>query len=38
MHLPNTVLFETSGAYVNTEGTVNQITKIISPVGQTKSD
>ena len=38
LHLPNTVLFETSGTYINTEGSVNKVTKIITPLGQTKSD
>ena len=38
LHLPNTVLFETSGAYINTEGDINKITKIITPLGQTRSD
>lgn len=38
LHLPNTVLFETSGTYVNTDGDVNKITKIVTPLGQAKSD
>ena len=38
LHLPNTVLFETSGTFINTEGNINKITKIITPLGQTKSD
>jgi len=38
LHLPNTVLFETSGTFINTEGNVNKITKIVTPLGQTKSD
>jgi NADH dehydrogenase/NADH:ubiquinone oxidoreductase subunit G len=38
LHLPNTVLFETSGTYINTEGNINQITKIVTSLGQTKND
>merc|ERR1739838_1037358 len=38
LHLPNTVLFETSGTFINTEGTINKITKVVTPLGQTKSD
>jgi len=38
LHLPNTVLFETSGTYINTEGQINKITKVIAPLGQVKSD
>jgi len=38
LHLPNAVLFETSGTYINTEGSINKVTKIITPLGQTKSD
>ena len=38
LHLPNAVLFETSGTYINTEGDVNKVTRIVTPLGQTKSD
>jgi NADH dehydrogenase/NADH:ubiquinone oxidoreductase subunit G len=38
LHLPNTVLFETSGTYINTEGDINKVTKIVTPLGQAKSD
>lgn len=38
LHLPNAVLFETSGTYINTEGDINKVTKIVSPLGQTRSD
>jgi len=38
LHLPNTVLFEESGTYINTEGVINKTPKIITPTGQTKSD
>nr|YP_010208809.1 NADH dehydrogenase subunit 11 [Skeletonema grevillei]UBA16119.1 NADH dehydrogenase subunit 11 [Skeletonema grevillei] len=38
LHLPNTVFFENSGTYVNTEGTINKVVKIITPLGQAKSD
>ena len=38
LHLPNTVLFETSGTYINTEGNFNKVTKIVTSLGQTKSD
>jgi NADH dehydrogenase/NADH:ubiquinone oxidoreductase subunit G len=38
IHLPSTVLFETSGTYINTEGDINKVTKIVTPWGQTKSD
>jgi len=38
LHLPNTVLLETAGTYINTEGNINKTTKIITSLGQTKSD
>jgi NADH dehydrogenase/NADH:ubiquinone oxidoreductase subunit G len=38
LHLPNTVLFETSGTYINTKGNINKIIKVITSLGQTKSD
>ena len=38
LHLPNTILFETSGTFINTEGNINKITKVVTPLGQTKSD
>lgn len=38
LHLPNTVFFETTGTYINTEGNVNKITRIIKPLGQTKNN
>jgi len=38
LHLPNTVLFETSGTYINTEGNINKMAKIIAPLGQVKND
>ena len=38
VHLPNNVFFESSGAYLNTEGRANKVTKIINPSGQTKND
>jgi len=38
VHLPNTVFFENSGTYLNTEGKINKITKIVKPSGQTKND
>lgn len=38
IHLPNTNLFETSGAYMNTEGSINKATKVIASLGQTKND
>ena len=38
LHLPNAVFFEASGTYMNTEGTINKVSKIIAPLGQTKSD
>ncbi len=38
LHLPNTVSYETSGTYINTKGDVNKIIKVITPLGQTKSD
>ena len=38
LHLPNTVLFETSGTYINTKGNINKIVKVITPLGQSKSD
>lgn len=38
IHLPNTVFFEASGTYINTEGTINKVLKTIAPVGQGKQD
>ena len=38
VHLPNNVLFETSGAYINAHGRVDKTTKVIRPLNQTKSD
>lgn len=38
IHLPNTVFFETGGTYINTEGIINKTTKLITAIGQTKSD
>lgn len=38
LHLPNTVFFETSGTYLNTEGNIRKATKVIKPLGQTKND
>ena len=38
IHLPNTVFFETSGTYINTEGIFKRTTKIITSLGQTKND
>ena len=38
LHLPNSVLFETSGTYLNTEGNANNVTKVIKPLGQAKND
>nr|YP_010131739.1 NADH dehydrogenase subunit 11 [Thalassiosira profunda]QPZ94107.1 NADH dehydrogenase subunit 11 [Thalassiosira profunda] len=38
LHLPNTVFFETSGTYINTEGNINKVTKVIAAQKQTKSD
>jgi len=38
LHLPNTVFFENSGTYINTEGNINKVVKIITPLGQAKSD
>ena len=38
LHLPNAVLFETSGTYISTEGDVNKVTRIVTPLVQTKSD
>ena len=38
LHLPNAVLFEASGTYINTEGDINKVTRIVTPLGQTKSD
>jgi NADH-quinone oxidoreductase subunit G len=38
IHLPNTVFFETSGTYINTNGDINKTTKIITSLNQTKSD
>jgi len=38
LHLPNTVFFENSGTYINTEGDINKVVKVITPLGQAKSD
>ena len=38
IHLPNTVSFETSGLYINTEGRFNKAIKVVTALGQTKSD
>lgn len=38
IHLPNNVVFETSGTYINTSGNIRKITKIITSLHQTKSD
>ena len=38
LHLPNTVIFESSGTYINTEGYLSKITKVLTPLGQVKSD
>lgn len=38
LFLPNTVFFENPGTYISTEGNVNTVVKIISPLGQAKSD
>lgn len=38
LHLPNTVIFESSGTYINTEGYLSKVTKVLTPLGQVKSD
>jgi len=38
LHLPNSIFFESSGTYLNTEGIIKKVTKIIKPLGQTKND
>lgn len=38
LHLPNTVFFESSGTYINTEGNVSKVSRIIKPLGQTKDN
>lgn len=38
LHLPNTTLYETAGAYINTKGDVSKTVKVITPLGQSKSD
>ena len=38
IHLPNNVFFEVSGSYINTNGKVNKMTKVITSFNQTKSD
>jgi NADH dehydrogenase/NADH:ubiquinone oxidoreductase subunit G len=38
VHLPNNVLFETSGAYLNAHGKIDKTTKVIRSLNQTKSD
>jgi len=38
LHLPNTVFFEASGTYLNTEGNVCKIARVLKPLAQTKND
>lgn len=38
IHLPNNVFFETSGTYIDTNGKVNNMTKVVTSLNQTKSD
>jgi len=38
LHLPTTVFFESSGTYINTEGNVSKVSRIIKPLGQTKDN
>ena len=38
LHLPNNILLETAGTYINTEGNINKTTKILATTGQTKND
>jgi len=38
LHLPNTVFFENSGTYIDTEGSIKKVVKVITPLGQAKSD
>jgi len=38
LHLPNTALLEASGTYINTKGNINKVVKVITPLGQSKSD
>lgn len=38
VHLPNNVFFEVSGTYINTNGNINKMTKVIGSSNQTKSD
>lgn len=38
LHLPNAVFFETSGTYINTEGSTNKVSRVVKPSGQTKDN
>ena len=38
LHLPNTVFFETSGTYINTEGSTSKVSRVVNPLGQTKDN
>ena len=38
LHLPNSVFFETSGTFMSTEGSLQKTVKIISSLGQVKTD
>ena len=38
LHLPNSVFFEISGTYMNTEGDLQRTTKVIASLGQVKTD
>jgi len=38
IHLPTTVFFEETGTYINTVGNINKTSKIVTALGQTKSN
>lgn len=38
VHLPNNVFFEASGTYVNANGKINKMAKVVASLNQTKSD
>jgi NADH dehydrogenase/NADH:ubiquinone oxidoreductase 75 kD subunit (chain G) len=38
LHLPTTVFFESSGTYINTEGNVSKVSRVVKPLGQTKDN
>lgn len=38
IHLPTSVFFETSGAFMDTDGNINKLAKVVTQLNQSKSD